>query len=497
VDEQIPSLRIRSLNGAPARPEREFVLYWMIAARRTRWNFALDRALDHGARLGKPVLILEALRADYPWASDRLHAFVLRGMADNARRCAAHGLAYYPYVEPSPGAGRGLLASFARHATVVVTDDYPSFFLRPMSEAAASRLDVALETVDSNGLVPLRATDRAYPTAFAFRAFLHAHLRDHLRHVPRADPLAGVPPLAASVPRDVGDRWPAAPPDLLDVAPNALARLPVDHSVGEVRETPGGSMEGERVLARFLDERLDRYAEGRNTVDLEATSGLSPYLHFGHVSAHQVFHDLMTREQWTTRKLASKGGGRREGWWGVSRAAEAFLDQLVTWREIGFNMCEHRPRDYDRFASLPPWAQATLTAHASDPRPRTYDPDGFEAGQTHDPLWNAAQGQLRHEGRIHNYLRMLWGKKILEWSRSPEEALAIMIELNNKYALDGRDPNSYSGIFWTLGRYDRPWGPQRPVFGTVRYMSSENTARKMRVRDYVARYGPGTSSRLR
>jgi deoxyribodipyrimidine photo-lyase len=172
----------------------------------------------------------------------------------------------------------------------------------------------------------------------------------------------------------------------------------------------------------------------------------------------------------------------------MSPSAEALLDQVVTWRELGFNMSSRR-EDCDRFESLPDWARATLSKHAADPRPHIYTLGEFEAGRTHDPLWNAAQVQLVREGRIHNSLRMLWGKKVLEWTASPQEALAVMIELNNKYAVDGRDPNSYSGIFWVLGRYDRPWGPERPIFGTVRYMSSLSALRKLRVRRYLAEHG--------
>jgi deoxyribodipyrimidine photo-lyase len=199
---------------------------------------------------------------------------------------------------------------------------------------------------------------------------------------------------------------------------------------------------------------------------------------------------VLKREGWLGA-VARRPSGAREGWWGVNPAAEAFLDQIVTWRELGFNMSATRPDEYDRYESLPAWARATLADHANDERTQVYELDVLEAGRTHDPLWNAAQGQLVREGRIHNYLRMLWGKKVLEWSASPQGALAALIELNNKYALDGRDPNSYSGIFWTFGRYDRPWPPERPVFGTVRYMSSANTARKMRVNGYIERYAAG------
>jgi deoxyribodipyrimidine photo-lyase len=225
----------------------------------------------------------------------------------------------------------------------------------------------------------------------------------------------------------------------------------------------------------------------RNDLDRDVTSGLSPYLHFGHIGSHEVFARVMRHEGWLGQ-LPARATGAREGWWGVGAAAEAFLDQLVTWRELGFNTCAHRP-DYDQYESLPAWALTTLERHAGDPREHLYSPDELEGARTHDPLWNAAQNQLRQEGRIHNYMRMLWGKKILEWSASPREALEVLIELNNKYALDGRDPNSYSGIFWTLGRYDRPWAPERPVFGTVRFMSSANTARKLRVKGYLQRYG--------
>ena len=187
-------------------------------------------------------------------------------------------------------------------------------------------------------------------------------------------------------------------------------------------------------------------------------------------------------------RLSQKTTGGRSGWWGMSEAAEAFLDQLVTWREVGFNMCLRR-EDYDRYDSLPDWALRTLKQHERDPRPYLYSLEDFENARTHDPLWNAAQIQLLREGGLHNYLRMLWGKKILEWTPSPRIALDTMIELNNKYALDGRDPNSYSGIFWVLGRYDRAWGPERSVFGKVRYMSSKNTARKLQLRNYLMKYG--------
>jgi deoxyribodipyrimidine photo-lyase len=484
-----PALRVRRVNEAPVRANGAFVLYWMVAARRIGWNFALDRALEWVRELDRPLVILEALRADYPWASDRLHRFVLDGMADAARRLRGTGVLYYPYVEPVPGAGRGLLPALAAGAAVCVTDDFPVFRLPRLVAAAGRQLPVRLEAIDSNGLLPLRAADRAFPTAHGFRRFLQRSLPGHLGERPAADPLArGRWPRPPRLPGRVTTRWPPAAPALLAGDAAALAALPIDHSVGVV-ETRGGTTEARRALARFLDDRLERYLDDRNHPDAEATSGLSPYLHFGHLSVHEVFARLARRERWSPARLGRTSRGSRSGWWGMSAAAEAFLDQLVTWRELGFNTCAHR-EDHDAFDALPAWALRTLGRHAQDRRPVRYTAEQLAGAGTHDPLWNAGQRQLLREGRLHNYVRMLWGKKILEWSERPEDALAVMVELNNRYALDGRDPNSYSGIFWVLGRYDRPWGPERPIFGTVRYMSSENTARKVRVRGYLRRYGP-------
>jgi deoxyribodipyrimidine photo-lyase len=483
--QQVAPNRTTTLNRAAVRADGSYVLYWMIAQRRTRWNFALERAAGWARELGRPLLVFEPLRAAYQWASDRLHRFVLDGMADNARACAQHGIAYYPYVEPRHGDGRGLLGALAAHAAVVVTDDYPTFFLPRMVAAAADQVPVRFERVDGNGLVPMRQAGEAFSTAYAFRRFLQRTLREHIVEVPVAEPLAAAPRPAAVVPSNVLARWPPAGAALLS-GRGGLEPFPIDHAVGPTG-TRGGAHAAHDALERFVAEGLPVYAEHRNDLDREVTSGLSPYLHFGHIGSHEVFARVMRHEGWLGQ-LPARATGAREGWWGVGAAAEAFLDQLVTWRELGFNTCAHRP-DYDQYESLPVWALTTLERHAGDARERLYSPDELEGARTHDPLWNAAQNQLRQEGRIHNYMRMLWGKKILEWSASPREALEVLIELNNKYALDGRDPNSYSGIFWTLGRYDRPWAPERPVFGTVRFMSSANTARKLRVKGYLQRYG--------
>jgi deoxyribodipyrimidine photo-lyase len=479
--------RLRFVVDGPARVEGDFVLYWMTSARRARWNFGLQRAVRWARELAKPLVVLEALRADYRHASDRLHRFVLDGMRANEKAFSGKDVLYWPFVEREAGEGKGLLAALAKHACVVVTDDYPCFFLPRMIERAGQGVKTRFEVVDSNGLLPLRAADKSFGRAFDFRRFLQRELGAHLALLPQKDPLSRVElPQLARLPGDVARRWPRADANLLAGEPATLALLPIDHTVPVVDQA-GGAEAGERVLKRFVETRLARYADERNDVEDEAQSGLSPYLHFGHVGAHQVFERIAAHEEWSREKLSKQVTGKREGWWGMSAPAEAFLDQLVTWRELGFNACAH-VAGYDTYEALPDWARTTLEEHAGDERAPFYTKAQFERAATHDELWNAAQNQLRRSGVIHNYLRMLWGKKILHWSKSPRTAFATMVELNDKYALDGRDPNSYSGIAWVMGKYDRPWGPVRPIFGTVRYMSSDSTRRKMKTGAYIERW---------
>lgn len=491
-------IRIRTANDKPVRPGGSYVLYWMIAARRPAWNFALDRAIHQARTLHKPLVVLEAVEVDYPWASDRLHCFLIQGMHDNARAFAATPVTYFPYVEPRPGDGRGLLEALATSACLVVTDEFPCFFLPRIVAAAARRLNVCLEVVDGNGLLPLAAADRAFRTAASFRRFVQRTLLGHLRVIPRATPLADlVLARLATLPREVTRRWSPASAAMLRSAASAVRALPIDHDVPPVAMR-GGTRAARAALETFVTERLPRYGALHNEPEADCTSRLSPYLHFGHVSAHEVFDRVMRQERWSRRRLDGKrASGAREDWWGTSRSTERFLDQLIAWRELGYNMCAKRPDDYDRYESLPAWAQATLRAHQRDRRPHVYDLATLERGATHDPLWNAAQGQLRRDGWFHNYMRMLWGKKILEWSKTPQDALHKMTTLMNRWSLDGRNPNSYSGYFWTLGRYDRPW-PERPIFGVVRSMSSSNTARKIAITRYVATFAsPPSESRKR
>ena len=489
MNTHVPADRIRESNDAPLQEQGSHVLYWMVSARRTRDNFALQRALRWASDLGKPLIVFEAVRCDYRWASDRLHSFILNGMRDNAHTFAEYGIRYIPYVEPAPKAGQGALRALTKQAAIVVTDEFPCFFIPGMVNAVSRTLPVRVEVVDSTGVLPLASSPRVFTTAASFRRHAQKILLRHLSEMPEEQPLDSMTYQGlAPVPDDYTDRWYQGDGTQgHESIAQRIGRLPIDHSVESVGQQ-GGEVDAQRRATQFVSQGLSQYHEDRNRPDRQGTSRLSAHLHFGHVSSHTLVRGILETESWRPSHTPERATGSRAGWWGLSECAEAFLDQIITWRELGYTFCHHRPHDYDQLESLPEWAQTTLNLHAQDERPYVYSLDQLERAHTHDPIWNAAQRQLLGEGYIHNYLRMLWGKKILEWSKTPHDALRVLIELNNKYALDGRNPNSWSGIFWTLGRFDRAWGPERKIFGKIRYMSSDNTARKLKLKEYLNRW---------
>jgi deoxyribodipyrimidine photo-lyase len=259
------------------------------------------------------------------------------------------------------------------------------------------------------------------------------------------------------------------PPGGRKIIPSRLLdELPLDRNTAPVNQFKGGTAEGMRLLRRFINERLANYETARNQPQIAGTSELSAYLHFGHLGP-------------LTIALAVSDADAPE------TAKTAFLEELIVRRELAINYVARNPQ-YDRLAGSPEWGRRTLAEHAADPRPYRYTEVQLEAAETHDPLWNAAQLEMVVTGRMHGYLRMYWAKKILEWTEAPEDAFEIAVRLNDRYELDGRDPNGYAGIAWAIcGKHDRPWGPQRPVFGLIRYMSSEGCARKFDVRAYIER----------
>jgi len=477
----VPPERIRTLNTRQIRQDGRYVVVYMVSTRRLTHNYAVQRAVELACTYKVPVVVLEALRCGHPHAADRHHAFVLQGMAEHAATLAPTPVLYHPWVEPWDGAGKGLLAAWATQAVAVVSDDWPGFFHRRMHAAAARQVPCAYEVVDSVGLLPLACTARPWSRAYDFRRVFQRTARPHLHRPPSAHPLEALPdhPRLTELPPHIRRRWPSASPELLQARPSALAALPIDHSVAPVA-VEGGSRAARARWRSFKNQALLRYERGRRTVSTTATSGLSPWLHYGHISVHELLDDLVA-DHGPVPAPDAPPGGKRAGWWGLPPDVDAFVDQLVIWRELSHHFVHHVP-DAHEWSTLPLWARTTLDAHASDPRPALPTFDQLAAAESPDPLWNAAQTCLRRDGRLHNHLRMLWGKRILEWTAHPRDALHLMLTLNDRFALDGRDPNSVASITWVLGRFDRPWGPERPIYGKVRYLSSANTQRKLKVR---------------
>jgi deoxyribodipyrimidine photo-lyase len=450
--------RVRRLNARPEAARGEYVLYWMQAYRRGRDNAALAYAVEQANRLGVPCVVYEALRPDYPHASLRLHTFVVEGVRDTAADLEARGLAYAFFLPRTPAEARGVVARLAARARLVVSDDFPSFVLPGHHSAAAARAQCAYVVVDDCAVVPMALLAKPEVAARTIRPkvlrALDAWLGPLHEPRPRVDPPARVD-------------WPFDPvdPDRADVGA-LVAACAVDRSVPAVPDTRGGSREAEGRLRAFVRGPLATYDTDRNDPSREATSGLSPYLHFGMVSARRVALEARA--------------------WGHGEALEAFLEQLLVRRGLAFNFARSRP-DHAGWSALPEWARATLQAHARDRRYADVTLADLEAARSPDPLWNAAMRELRERGTIQPYARMLWGKLPIAWMGRPEDAHAAIVHLNDRWALDGRDPDGYANVSWCFGLHDRPW-PERPVFGTVRMMTSASARRKLDFEGYIERW---------
>jgi deoxyribodipyrimidine photo-lyase len=492
----INSHRVFRRNNEADNPHGNYVLYWMQINRRFSYNFALEYAVAMANKLDKPLLIYEGLNCDYPWACDRIHQFMLQGMAEHQRYATGReksgpvisNLNYYPYLEPKPGSGQGLIQNLAEKACCIISDEYPVYIIKKHNESVPGKLKVPFITIDANGMIPLGITGSEPYSAFIFRKTMQKHFTESFGHPPEENPLARLKNRERAIlPDGHLERWPHAGP-MLEENDQFLKKLDLKQvGILGIRGTRSAALER---LAEFLDHDLDRYGEERNHPDADSTSRLSPWLHFGKISEYEIVMSVLARqpEEWNPGKIRYNNGSRA-GFFNGDASIDSFLDEVITWRGTGFHYCHHRP-DYDQFTSLPDWALKTLDEHRGDKRPHLYTYEQLENAETSDEVWNAAQRQLRREGIIHNYLRMLWGKKVLEWTPDPETALEYLIELNNQYAIDGRDPNSYSGIFWIFGRFDRAWGPERSIYGKVRYMTSKSARGKLKMSEYLKEFGP-------
>ncbi len=463
--------RARRLNdkqarGAGSAGGGEFVLYWMQRAQRTTDNHALETAIAAANRLGLPVLVVFVLTDDYPEANLRHYRFMAEGLRDVAAGCRRRDIGF----TLRHGAPPAVVSELSRHAGCVVCDAAYLPHLRDWRRAVASASPVAVFEVETDVVVPLEvASDRREYAARTLRKKVMRHLEDFLElpaSVPPASPASRIPPGFGS--RGVGEA-----PGILDPAdPETLcASLDLDRSVPAVPWfLAGGEQEAARRFDRFLADRAHLYAENRSEPATTGTSYMSAYLHFGHISPVRLVMRM--------REAAKADGGIRE-------SLAAFVEELVVRRELSKNYVYYEPA-YDRYEALPDWARTTLREHIDDERPALYSTAELEQAGTHDPYWNAAMREMLATGYMHNYMRMYWGKKILEWSASPAEAFRRTLYLNNRYFIDGRDPASYANVAWIFGLHDRPW-PERPVFGKVRSMKASGLERKCDMQGYVAR----------
>ena len=441
--------RVVLLNDRLVRPRGEYVLYWARANRRVDSNQALACAAELANEFSLPLLYYEELTQDHPYASDRFHTFVLEGVPDTTARLKTLGVGYCFHLRRRRIKRSEVLRRLAAKAAAVVTDDFPSLAAPPPN------LEVSVRAVDASCIVPMRLHEKREYAAYTIRPKIRRMLPRYLEPVP--------------LPR-LKKRWQGSTLEWhtevrRDRIADLVAGCEINHDIGPSLSYTGGAAAASRHLQFFLEHNLRRYARERNQPAAHATSGLSPYLHFGHISSLHV-------------ALAVKEYARQH-----SLIADEFLEELVVRRELAFNYACHVEKP-DSLANLPDWARETLLKHAADVRPYVYSRDQFESAATHDTLWNATQKELLLRGKIHGYYRMYWGKKIIEWSPTSQDALETMTYLHDRYALDGRDPSTYANILWCFGLHDRPWG-ERPVFGTVRYMSLDGMKRKTDTAAYL------------
>ncbi len=443
-------------SSAAITPSGRFVIYWMRTAVRAHENPALDVALTAGQRLGLPVFVYHALSEKYPFASDRHHTFILEGARDVEAECAKRGIGYAFHLE-RPGHRGPALRTLAASAALVVTETLPVAPLDWLTDALAEAAPCAVWSVDTACVVPMPLVGKAYTRAFAFR--------DATASLRAARCTAAWEDVTAHSPPFLPDTLPFEPLRLLDADIAAfVACCEIDHSVAPVPHTPGGTVAGYERWREFVSSgRLDRYAAKRNDASIDGVSRMSAYFHYGMVSTFRI-----------VRECAARGGD----------GADKYLDELLVWRELAYAFCYWHDAP-ETLEAIPPWARETLARHASDSR-RLHSWETLARSGTGDDLWDAAQQSLRVHGELHNNVRMTWGKAIPMWSTSAEEALERLIDLNHRYALDGRDPASFGGLLWCLGQFDRPFTPEVAVLGTLRPRRSDEHRQRMNFPAYRA-----------
>jgi deoxyribodipyrimidine photo-lyase len=444
IDEMSPG--IQKLNSKPIADGR-YVLYWMQQSQRAEENHALEHAVKTGNKLHLPVVVAFGLAPKYPEANLRHYTFMLQGLREVRRRLSQRKILFVvQHGEPPETALR-----LSRSAAMTVCDRGYLRHQKRWREQVAKEAGCLVEQVECDAIVPVDSVSPKLETSA--RTFRPKVMRIYSLHL---DDWA--PARSARGSLDL----PIKSLDLEDEEA-VLGSLGADGSVKPVSHFTGGTGAAKRRLNEFLRTGLAGYSENRNQPQMDCISGMSPYLHFGQISPAYV-----------ARRIRESGH---------TMDRDSFLDELIVHRELAINFVNFN-KDYDDFSCLPEWARTTLKKHESDRRPAIYDRNQLEDAQTHDRWWNAAMDEMKITGYMHNHMRMYWGKQILAWSRNPELAYKTILELNNKYFLDGRDPNAYANVGWIFGLHDRPW-PEREIFGNVRSMTAGGLMRKTDPEAYV------------
>jgi deoxyribodipyrimidine photo-lyase len=447
--QKIQKSRIQLLNDANAA-KGQYVLYWMQQSQRADDNHALEYAIQQANRLGQGVLVVFGLMDDYPEANRRHYTFLLEGLQETRDTLARRGIK----MIIQQGAPAEVVLKLARHASVIVCDCGYLRHQKSWRNEVARQAACRVVQVESDVIVPLRVvSDKAEYAARTIRPKIHKHLADYL--------IDFKPTTVKKSTLNLDVKG-------LDIEnlDAVLRKLKLDPDVGPVTHFfKGGSSRARQIFKSFLHRRLANYVDNRNQPQTDDISHMSPYLHFGQISPLYLALQI--------------NGLDRD----LQAAKDSYLEELIVRRELAMNFANYALH-YDSYKCLPNWARLTLAEHQKDPREYVYTRRQLENAQTHDEYWNAAMREMRYTGFMHNYMRMYWGKKILEWSNTPEHAFRTTLAINNKYFLDGRDPNSYTGVAWVYGVHDRAWF-ERPIFGKVRYMAATGLERKCDIKGYV------------
>jgi deoxyribodipyrimidine photo-lyase len=443
----LPEERIRRLNESEAKVGK-YVLYWMQSSQRVKYNLALEYAISWAEKLRKPLLVFFGLARGFNQANLRHYTFMLEGLRDVEAQLEKLGIKLV-VQNKSPELG---VVTLSKQACVTIVDKGYLKTLRQWYSFAAANLRCPLIQIEDNVVVPVEAASSKEEYSAATIRPKISKTRKRFLQPPKQQELRN---------NSLGLRFDSI--DLADVE-TIVSNLGVDKSVRESKSFNGGNNQAVKRLEEFLKNRLSVFPQLRNDPTVDCLSNLSPYLHFGQISPMEIALEVLSSDA-------------------SDEAKEAYLEDLIVRRELAINYA-YFSENYDSFRGLPNWAKLTLNKHKKDHREYIYNIEQLENAETHDPYWNASQNQMRITGKMHGYMRMYWGKKILEWSKTPQEAFKAALYLNDKYELDGRDPNGFAGVAWCFGKHDRPW-KERPVFGTVRFMNANGLKRKFKADQYV------------